>query len=137
VTAFANVEIVRRAMEAAYRRPKPDFETVNALFHPDHEFVSILVGLDGRALRGATGFREFLTTLAETWESYDWTFEEVSEIDEDRVLVVSTGRYRTRRGSVPMRAQFARVVTVRDGLLVRTEVYSSPEEALNAARARG
>ena len=34
--SLENVEIVRRAMEAANRRPKPDFATVNDLYHPDH-----------------------------------------------------------------------------------------------------
>jgi ketosteroid isomerase-like protein len=131
----SNVEIVRRAAEAVMRRPKPDFATINALFHPDHEFVSILAGLDGRAFRGASGFREYLTTLAETWESYNWTLEELSEIDEDRVLLVTIHYNRTRRDSVSMRGVFASVMTVRDGKIVRTETYSSPEEALDAARA--
>jgi hypothetical protein len=30
-----NVELVTRAMRAATARPKPDFATMNALFHPD------------------------------------------------------------------------------------------------------
>ena len=38
--------IVRRALEAAFRRPKPDFATINDLFHPDHEFTSRIDALD-------------------------------------------------------------------------------------------
>ena len=67
-----NVEIVRRAFEAAIRRPRPDFDTVNALFHPEHEYVSrIELGLEGGSARGGRGYRDWLTTAAETmtWES--------------------------------------------------------------------
>jgi len=32
-----NVEIVRRAFEAATRKPAPDLETLSELAHPDHE----------------------------------------------------------------------------------------------------
>ena len=39
-----NVKIVRAAIEATMRRPKPDWETVNALFHPDHEFLPAMWG---------------------------------------------------------------------------------------------
>ncbi len=36
-----NVEIVRRGFEAVARKPKPDFETMNLLFHREHEYVSL------------------------------------------------------------------------------------------------
>jgi len=38
----ANVEIVRRAYEAVIRKPKPDFATINDLYHPDHELISLI-----------------------------------------------------------------------------------------------
>ena len=42
-----NVEIVRRAFEAICRKPKPDFETMNALYHPDHAFVPLVHRIEG------------------------------------------------------------------------------------------
>jgi hypothetical protein len=33
----ANVEIVRRGIEAVNRKPKPDWATINEAYHPDHE----------------------------------------------------------------------------------------------------
>jgi hypothetical protein len=39
-----NVEIARAAIEATLRRPKPDYEAMNALIHPDHEFLAALRG---------------------------------------------------------------------------------------------
>jgi hypothetical protein len=63
-----NVEIARAAIEAVLRRPKPDYEAMNALFHPNHEFLSYLeVAVEGgsRNHRGARGWREYQTSLAE------------------------------------------------------------------------
>jgi hypothetical protein len=42
-----NVEIVQRACAAAWRRPKPDFDTLNALAHPDHEMFTVQSLVEG------------------------------------------------------------------------------------------
>jgi hypothetical protein len=45
-----NVEIARAAIEAVLRRPKPDYEAMNALFYPNYEFLSYLEGaVEGRS----------------------------------------------------------------------------------------
>jgi ketosteroid isomerase-like protein len=131
-----NVEIVQRAIGAAIRRPKPDFVTMNALFHPEHEYVSrIELALEGGSARGGQGYRDWLTTAAETmaWES---TLEEVREIDEDRVLAIMPTSVRGKQSGAETEQRLAGVVTVRDGKVVRTEIYRSPEEALAAAGLR-
>jgi hypothetical protein len=52
-----NVEIVRAAIEAVLRRPNPDWETINALYHQDHEFLPRDVELEGGgSRRGAQGY---------------------------------------------------------------------------------
>jgi len=78
-----NVELVRRAFEAAIKRPKPDFATMNALFHPDHEYVSRLESLEGGVRRGASGYRDWLLNAE---EAFDWEsrIEDVREIDDHR-----------------------------------------------------
>ena len=129
-----NVEIVRRAMSAAYRRPKPDFETINVLYHPDHEIVSRLADVLGvTSLRGAGGYREWLDNTGEVWEWMELELEEVSNIDDERVLVVSRARARSRLGGVPLDQRFGSIVTVDDGKLVRTQTYRSVDEARKAA----
>jgi hypothetical protein len=86
-----NVEIVREALEAAIRRPKPDFAKINALYHPAHELISRRDVLEGGSHRGVDGYRDWLLDSQETllWES---RLEEVTEIDEDRVLAVTPTR---------------------------------------------
>jgi ketosteroid isomerase-like protein len=128
-----NVEIARAAIEAVLRRPKPDYEAMNALFHPDHEYLSAVErGFGGGSHRGAQGYREWATSTAETIE-WETTLAEVTEIDRERVLAVLPTKYRGRRSGAESEQQLAAVLTVRQGKVVRTEAFGSPEEALEAA----
>ena len=131
-----NVEIVRRALEAAVRKPKPDFATVNSLYDPDHELVTPISRLEGDTLRGAAGFRTWLTEIGEDWASWEARIDQLTEIDQNRVLVVWWFIASTRRSGVPIEQQNAFVVTVRNGKVVRSDNYSSPEEALEAVGLR-
>ena len=128
-----NVEIVRRAMGAASRRPKPDFATTNDLYHPDHEFISRQGALEGGVHRGARGYREWRLSVEET-VPFEARLESVTEIDEDRVLAITRTSSRGKSSGVPLpEERMASIVTVRGGKVIRTENYRSPEEALEIA----
>ena len=123
-------------MQAAIRRPKPDYATLNELYHPDHQLVSRVNELEGGGHRGGRGFREFLLDSEETlpWES---TLGEIEEIDGSRYLVIVPTQSRGASSGIVLDEQpLAGIVTVRDGKIVRTEVYLSREQALRAARSR-
>jgi ketosteroid isomerase-like protein len=126
-----NVEIVRRGFEAAFRTPEPDFATMNALYHPDHELISLRDALEGETHHGARGYRDWQLDTQETlpWET---TLEKVTELDDDRVLVVMPTRSRGTSSGVVLDQKLASIVTVRGGKILRTEVYPSTEEALKA-----
>ena len=130
-----NVEIVRAAIEATMLRPNPDWETMNALFHRDHEFLPRDVGFVGGGVRGAQGYRDWLSNLSETME-WEVTLAEVTEIDHERVLAVTPTRFRGRQSGAETEQRIAAVVTVREGKVVRTELFQSPEQALEAAGLR-
>jgi ketosteroid isomerase-like protein len=132
-----NVEIVRRAFEAAVRRPRPDFATVNAVFDPEHELVTPLSRLEGTSYSGAAGFGAWLKSQGEDWDALTFRLERFEELDEDRVLVASAFVGRSKRGGVPIEQLQGLVVSVRDGKVVRTEAYSSVDEALASVRERG
>src|SRR5262245_20908818 len=130
-----NVEIVRAAIEATIRRPHPDWETMNALFHPDHEFLdrATVGGLEGGGgHRGAQGYREWLISVSETLE-WEVKLAEVTEIDHERVLAVTPAKFRGRQSGAETEQRIAAVVTVREGKVVRTELFQSSEQALEAA----
>jgi ketosteroid isomerase-like protein len=127
-----NVEIVRRASEAALRRP-PDWETVNRLYDPKHELVSLERELEGGApWKGAKGFQGWREQMDEAGE---WDGEVVSlrEAPDGRVVVTGEFRLRGARSGLSIAQRSTSVVTVRNGQIVRTEVFRSPAEALAAA----
>jgi ketosteroid isomerase-like protein len=126
-----NLEIARAAIEAAQRKPTPDYEAINTLFHPDHEFLPRDVGLEGGSHSGAQGYREWLTNASQAveWES---TLAELREIDDERVLAVTPTKFRGTQSGAWTEQRNGVVLTMRKGKVVRTEVYRSPEEALEA-----
>jgi ketosteroid isomerase-like protein len=128
-----NVEIVREAIGAALRRPKPDWDRMNELFHPDHEFLSRFEkGLGGRVGRGAQGYRDWLAHTAEMIE-WETRLGDVTNIDDERVLAMTPTKIRGRQSGAESEQPLASIVTVRDGKVVRTEAFGSKDEALKAA----
>ena len=127
-----NVEIVRRAFQAAFCKP-PDFDTMDALYRPDHAFVSLIQRIEGGVAEGGRGYRDWLAENDESWERWDVELEQVRSIDGDRVLVDSTFTGISKRGRVPVKQSSTAIVTVRDRKIARTELYSSAEQALEAA----
>jgi ketosteroid isomerase-like protein len=105
---------------------------MNALFHPDHEFLGRDAGLEGGGVRGARGYREWLSSISETME-WEVTLAEVTEIDHERVLAVTPTKFRGRQSGAETEQRIAAVVTVREGQVVRTELFQSPEQAREAA----
>jgi ketosteroid isomerase-like protein len=133
-----NVELVRRALRAVYQHPKPDFDTLNALYSPDHEQIGLASQVEGRtAARGARAFRETLDSFSETFERWEGRIDEIRAIDDDHVLVTGLFSAVGKRGNVPVEQRYAHLVTVRDRKITRTESFSSPEAALQTIRADG
>jgi hypothetical protein len=59
------VELVTRAIRAATARPKPDFATMNALFHPDHVLVPTALDID--EVRGGRGIPSLPAGAGAAW----------------------------------------------------------------------
>jgi ketosteroid isomerase-like protein len=102
------------------------------VFHPDHEFISLLDVLEGGRRRGARGYRDWLLN---TQDALEWSgrLEEVTEIDKERVLAITPIKVRGKSSGVALsEKRYGYIVTVRGEKIIRTEVYPSPEEALEA-----
>ncbi len=130
-----NVEIVRRAMEAVLRQPKPDWKIIGALYHPDHELVSMVDQLEGGVAEGGRGYRDWRASIDETWERWEGKLEQVRSVDRDRVLVDCTFTGTSKLGGVPVEEAVTTIVTVREWKIARSEVFLSREEAIEAAGA--
>jgi ketosteroid isomerase-like protein len=95
------------------------------------------MGEHGAAVKGHSELREFFRRYYETWENRDDTLEELIDVGEHVVAVVTTtARGRTSGVDVELKRN-AGVWTVRNGRVVRVVWYPSREEALAAARAPG
>ena len=130
-----SVEVVRQAFEAASRRP-PDWEMVNALYDPQHEFVSWLSGLEGRSYVGAKGFVEWRAQMAETWSVWETEILDVRPVPDGRVVVRSRVKTKGQQSGVPFEREIGNVVTVGEGRIIHTEFFPTLGDALEAVGLR-
>ena len=117
-----NLDLVVRAMNAVLARPKPDFETVNALYHPDHVLVPLAAHTFGEAeAQGAQGYK---TWLEQTDDAVSWDGELRGAVDigPDKVLVVTLNHFRGASSGIETEERLWSVVTVTDGKLTRTDI---------------
>jgi ketosteroid isomerase-like protein len=132
-----DLELVTRAVRAVNARPKPDFTTINEVFHPDHVFVPSVMQLEGETYQGARGYQRFLrsTSGTETSDaplSWEAELEGAVDVGNHKVIVVTSARYRGTASGVELEQRTWAVMTVRGGRVSRSEIYSDPTEALKA-----
>jgi ketosteroid isomerase-like protein len=124
-----NVEIVRRLFDAANRG---DWETALALFAPDCQLVARgnlpTAGTYSGRDAVAAYFAEWLGTFE---RGYHFDMEETFDISNAVVIVVAH-RGRGRLSGVDVEGRTANAYWLRDGLIVRTELYAERAEALEA-----
>jgi ketosteroid isomerase-like protein len=126
-----NIELVRAALEAAATRPKPDYETINALYHPEHVFVPVVVGKV--EAKGVAGYKAW---LKESKEIMPWAiqeFEGAVEIATRTVLAQITMDFRGGLSEIAIEQRMWLLITVGEGKIMRTEAYLDPADALDAA----
>ena len=128
-----DIGVVVRATEAVYRRPTPDFETINELVWPDHVFVSAWTTAFGEPeATGAVGFKSW---LQETESSMPWTgrIDGAVDLGAGVVLLVATLEVAGATSGVGGEMRIWCVYIVREGKIARTESHTHPREAIEAA----
>ena len=106
-----------------------DREAALAVCHPEVELNSML-GISGRAYRGHDGIDEYLEDVASAWEHWTVEVERVVEAADGRVVIVMTMHARGRGSGATLAGRTAHIWTLRDGRLLRNELYRNPEQAL-------
>jgi ketosteroid isomerase-like protein len=128
-----NVELVRRGWEAAFLPDEPDWETLDALIDPRHELVTLVGLVEGaHDAQGVEGFRQFRERMNQTGE-WAWDVDRMVPAPGDRVVALGTFRMRAFQSGVELAAERGIVQTLAAGRIVRTEVFPTPQEALEAA----
>jgi len=118
-----------------FRRPTPDFDTVNALFHSDHQLVTRTGALESAPTEGTSGFRSWLARIGETgdWQS---ELEDVRVAPDGRLVAIARVRIQATRGGSAIDLHAGFVIRVRDGKISRTETFESSRAALEAVGLR-
>jgi ketosteroid isomerase-like protein len=133
-----NVEITRQnyaAYNAAVSAPNPR-EAIRAVWErfadPEIEGEPPPTGVEQQIAHGIDGVMEFFETILEA-------FEQVRQVPErfidcgDQVLVFVRTEARERTAGLEMNEQWAHLITLRDGKVVRLQQFRERDEALEAA----
>ena len=121
-----NVEAMRRGYErfaaTGEIRAQPDFVwDVSRLGWPDKQIYF-----------GAEGANQFIAEWADAWDGWELEAEEFFDAGESVVVIVNQ-QGRSKATGIPVDMRFAQVWSFRDGQAIRMQMYSSVDEALEAA----
>jgi ketosteroid isomerase-like protein len=123
-----NVELVRRGYEAYARG---DLEAVLGDFSPD--LVTFRSDPDGATFHGREGFLEAVSEWVEDFEEFDFTPLEFTDAGNDCVLVHLRQRAVGAQSGAPIEGEFWFVHTIRDGAVVRLDMFIEERQARQAA----
>jgi ketosteroid isomerase-like protein len=129
-----NLEIAKRALAAVTAGPDPDYATVNRLYSRDHVFVPIgVAGGIEEVAEGVEGYQAWSEGLQELFVNARHEVHGAVDVGPDKVLAVSTTHYEARASGVASQQRIWSVMTLRSGSIVRTEAFTDPAKALEAA----
>ncbi len=126
------IELVRCAYQT-FNEGDVDY----SLFHPELCIVqtSSLVGTAGTFM-GHEGLRRSAEQLREGFDELRFEPEEYTELEDGRLLVHCRFVGRGARSGIQLDADGWHIVSFRDGLVSRMEIYPSRRRALAAAAAQ-
>lgn len=130
----ANVEVVRRLLEANNRR---DWVAVFAIYAPDIEWedTSGLWG-DWGVARGHQGIRSAWRRWFESFEDVSWEFDSEPVDAGDDVVATYRVHARGRGSGAAVDQRISLVWTVRGGRIARVRSYGARAQALEAVGLR-
>jgi ketosteroid isomerase-like protein len=125
-----NVELVRDAF-AAWERG--DLEWLDRHTAPEVE-IAQPPNLPGTSTyKGKEGMREALRDWPSQWDELRIELIEAAALDQGQVLAMTRQVGRGKGSGVEVEADIAFVLTVRQGVFTRWRMFTSREEALEAA----
>jgi ketosteroid isomerase-like protein len=150
-----NVELVRRAREAGqrsldayWRDPRsgvaaleagdlpPETEAFLAFLHPEVEYNAVPAALEGGTARGHVGWLRSWDAFLSQMDDGSVEVKEVADLGGDQVLAVSELTAKWKGSGMELSEPRFTVMTIRDRLIVRIDVYRERAKALEAAGLR-
>lgn len=90
--------------------------------------------VEGGGYRGAEGFRRWLVSWNEMFgEDWECTVEGASDLGDERVLIDGRVKARGVGAGVPIDQRLWVIMSLREGKVSRSEVYTDRDRALQAA----
>ncbi len=123
-----NVEIVRRTWDAFLAG---DFPTALSYIEPDVEWDGTNLP-DGRVGRGHEAILDHVARWADAWEEWTVEVERIVDAGSDQVALFMRERGRSSSG-LRMDERHSELYKLKDGMIVRRQGFSDPDEALEAA----
>jgi ketosteroid isomerase-like protein len=125
----SNAEIVRQFYETWSR---DEFPGPAELMHPEIEYVNPEGAIEPGTRRGIPAFASALKKSLEVWEYWRAEPEELRELG-DHVVAVVTYRTRGRGSGVEIEGRESALWTFRDGKVIRYEWFHGAADAFEAA----
>ena len=126
-----NVEIVQRALIAAFVSQPPDAETLREVLDPDCVLVSNW-GIEETEYHGVDEALAATGELNGVWESWMQEVERVVDARDEGVVALLRLRATGRGSAVPVEFGWAMVCTLRNGRVATARVVLSQADALKA-----
>jgi ketosteroid isomerase-like protein len=123
-----NVEVVRGVLTAIVEKRLGD---AIPHLHPELEIIPSADFPESEVLRGLTGFGHWATRWPEMLEDYEVTPVRFWDV-RDEVVATLHERGRLGRSGIAVEDRFAHVWTLREGAVVRIQVFDDQAEALEA-----
>jgi len=128
-----NVEVARKVIDAVNRG---DLDAWLRFLSPEVVWESLpLVGFRD-VYRGRAEAREWLEQITEEFEEVHLKIEEITPLNDDRVLNDLTAIGRGRGSGLPWEQRIWEIVWFAEGLITRRQPFSTREAALEAAGLR-
>ena len=124
-----DVERLRAGYEALDRG---DISAVQAFIHPEAEMRDRPEIPDATTYVGWDGVLLSLRASRETFDDFHFVPERFLE-NEDKIVVILRMVGKGRASGVPVEEQIAHLWTIRDGLGVALQAFTSPADALEVA----
>ena len=128
-----NVEVVHRIAEAVGQR---DIATFLDLTDPAVEWhTSLSVISEGGAYHGHEGIRRYVRDLAEAFEGFEVTLDDVFALG-DVAMAVGRVAYRGKASGVEQTEEFGWIFRFHEGQVIYLRAFRNPEQALAAVGLR-
>jgi ketosteroid isomerase-like protein len=127
----ADLDLAMRATLAAYERADLDF--LIAGVDPEIEIEQPPELPDARSYRGRDGLVDALLDWPRQWDDFRMEPRRIFAPNEDHIAIVALHHGRPHSMDIEVEAEFIFLLRVRDGLLVRWDMFMSEEDALRRA----